>query len=524
MGVPEEIRQVARPENTVVTDNGGDGPRRFAVRERDGVEYVPGGNPRPRNGKVIGHIVGGAFVPLREKAGSAGPDCLSYGAVALARDCLGDLLGDLYEVYEVKDAQTIACIALLRAAKPGVKCSRLGTHYRRTFASVFFPGLALSKDSVCDFLQRLGRDGAKRRELFLRRMARAAGHAIAVDGTLKQDSSRVNDLSNFSYKSRVRGETEYSLIYAYDVELGEVVAFGVFPGNSTDAASYSAFIRDSGIERGIIVADKGFPVSSLDEDIRARPGLSYVTPLRRGSAKAAAAFGGKPAEGVLEGIAERVSWKKARSEDGTWLYWYRDSAKAAAEDAAYLDRSRRRGGAFDPAEYEARREAFGTIALESDRDMDPLTAYLAYADRWLLELVFGLHKGNEELDACRVQGDFSVIGSELVNFVATNVTCRMVRRMRDAGLLEKETYGDVIDDLQSAWRMTSAGAGKPRSDDGLWVHALGPAMDKLERLGLSEPAPKPGPRKRGRKPNPDKRRKPKGTGKRGRPRKNPIPQ
>ncbi len=61
MAVPASIRAVERPSNTIVEDNGRDGPNRYAVRLRAGVKYVPGGNPQPRNGKVIGHIVDGSM-------------------------------------------------------------------------------------------------------------------------------------------------------------------------------------------------------------------------------------------------------------------------------------------------------------------------------------------------------------------------------------------------------------------------------------------------------------------------------
>ena len=56
MGVPENIRSVQRPTNTVVVDTGSDSVLRYAVRERKGTVYVAGGNPQPRNGKTIGHI------------------------------------------------------------------------------------------------------------------------------------------------------------------------------------------------------------------------------------------------------------------------------------------------------------------------------------------------------------------------------------------------------------------------------------------------------------------------------------
>lgn len=64
MPVPEGIRRVPRPKNTVVIDSGHDGPLRYAVRQRAGVKYGPQGQARPINGSVIGHICGGSFVPL----------------------------------------------------------------------------------------------------------------------------------------------------------------------------------------------------------------------------------------------------------------------------------------------------------------------------------------------------------------------------------------------------------------------------------------------------------------------------
>ena len=57
MSVPENIRSVQRPKNTVVVDTGSNSVLRYAVRERKGTVYVSGGNPQPRNGRIIGHII-----------------------------------------------------------------------------------------------------------------------------------------------------------------------------------------------------------------------------------------------------------------------------------------------------------------------------------------------------------------------------------------------------------------------------------------------------------------------------------
>ena len=48
--------------NTVIVDRGGNGPKRYAVVERVGCRCIDGKN-RPVDGKTVGHIIDGAFVP-----------------------------------------------------------------------------------------------------------------------------------------------------------------------------------------------------------------------------------------------------------------------------------------------------------------------------------------------------------------------------------------------------------------------------------------------------------------------------
>ena len=494
MSVPEEIRKVPRPVNTIVMDNGNDGPKRYAVRERSGIRYVAGGNPQPRNGKVIGHITNGAFVPLN--AIEAEPEMLSFGAAAFARSVTQDLFRELLQVYSAKDASMIMAIATLRVIRPSITSSRLSTHYKRTYVSKYYPGIPLSPNTVSKFLQMLGQDGRKRRRFYQLRMESvAADHHIAIDGTLKQDTSRVNDFSAFSYKARTKGCKEVSVLYAYDIENMEPLCAEVFPGNCIDASAYATFIRDNDIRKGIIVADKGFPPSRIESELSDRPHLHFLTPIKRNDVRIAnndmLSF-----EGVLTGIGDHVVYKKKQIKGGRYLYAFKSTNKAELEASAYLAR-RERLDDFDPDGYAKKNNVFGVIVFESDQDLDPRTAYICYEDRWMLELVFNRYKSDECLDKTNVQGDFSLLGSEFINFIATVATCRMTRKAREVGLLNEMSYGDLLEDLSSAWRKTDS-PDDPATDDGCWVHTLKTVFEELELLGLSKPVPQPKPKKRGR--------------------------
>ena len=147
--------------------------------------------------------------------------------------------------------------------------------------------------------------------------------------------------------------------------------------------------------------------------------------------------------------------------------------------------------------------------------------HLMTVDTWLLNWYFSSILLKISLYICldetRVQNDFTVIGSEFINFLSTVITCRIIRKAVQLDLLKDMSYKELMEDLNSAWRIVDAPS-PARSDDGCWVHTLEIVFEELEKLGLSIPVPKPEPKKRGRpaKPKEDKPKRP-----RGRPRKNP---
>ncbi len=130
MAVPADIRSVPRPKNTIVDDSGRDGPKRYAVRERASTKYIPGGNPQPHNGKVIGHIIDYEYVPIDTiaEAEPTAPGMLSYGSSALVRSVTRDIEKELLAVYDPSDVFAIMSIATLRVIKPGITANRMSTH------------------------------------------------------------------------------------------------------------------------------------------------------------------------------------------------------------------------------------------------------------------------------------------------------------------------------------------------------------------------------------------------------------
>lgn len=212
------------------------------------------GNPQPRSGIIIGHIIEGTYVPSMGRTASNGPDALFYGYSKLVRDVSKDILNDLMEVYDARDAVRILVIAAMRIIRPDIPAMRIGERCRRTFFSLWYPNLTLNENTISTLYSDIGMDCGRMVRFYSLRIAKVAKeHHIAIDGTLKQDTSVVNNLLAYSHKTRVNGCKDVLVLYAYDIERKEPICSEVFQGNFIDATSLSAFINDNHVYKGMIL-------------------------------------------------------------------------------------------------------------------------------------------------------------------------------------------------------------------------------------------------------------------------------
>lgn len=451
MATPKEILAVARPKNTVVVTYGKE-KNLYAVRQRVGCRRVNGCNI-PVTGPTIGHIRDGKYVALTNEKPKAAPlgtsvDLRDWADVALCDRIFSDMLPELEEVYRPEDALKFYCIAILRVCNPGIKDCELSEYYANSFLSILRPDVALSKNTVSTFHKNAGKS-LSMIVRFMRKRAAKVGRNdhVLVDGTLKANTSTVNSLSDFSRKAKVRGACDISVLYAFNLEKMEPVCSKCFPGNMLDLTAYEAFLREDEVTAGILVGDKGFPSSAIEGHLSENVALHHINPIKRNArfieTHDMLKFGGK-----LPGYGG-VVFKKVRCKGGKkFLYSFRDVRMAANEEHNYLEHVKAKD--YDAEAYEATRETFGTIVLESDLDLPPEVVYRAYEERWQIELVMRYYKSACEFDETRVHSDYSVIGSEFCDFLATILTWRLIKEFTETGLLNETTYRRIMKNLKRA--------------------------------------------------------------------------
>lgn len=492
MPIPPEILAVKRPVNTVVAVYGKNKDR-YAVIQRIGCRYVNGRNV-PVNGPTIGHIVDGKYVPIEYKSVSTSQtDLKDWANIILCDNCFKDILHSLTEIYSYSDALKIYTMAILRVCYPGIKDYELKEEYENSFLSELYPDVALSKNTVCTFQSDLGRTYSKIIEFMQRRASSVeSGHHVLIDGTLKSDESEVNSLSDFSRKAKTKGTRDISVLYAFDLEEMEPVCSSCYPGNMLDQTAYEHFLRQNQISKGLLVGDKGFPFSRSEELFKENKDLHYLNPLKRNS-KLIDRYGMYEYDGILKD-REGITYKIVKVSSHHYLYSYRSASKAAKEEKNYLY-IEKKNGTYDDRVFREKQKEFGTIVLESDIEMTAETGYKSYDSRWEIELVMRYYKSACEFDETRVHSDYSVLGSEFIDFLSSLLTFRILKELDKTSLLEKYTYKKIMSVLKRAKKIRT-----PKSD---WeLIKMNPSqLEMLKALGIlpkdsERPKRKPGrPRK-----------------------------
>ncbi len=495
MAIPKDILAVARPVNTIVFAYGKE-KNLYAVKQRIGCRRKEGRN-LPVTGATIGHIVNHVYVPIEEGLRSVrrAPVTLKdWANVKLCMDLSGDIREELGRFYCKEDADKIYSIAILRVCDAGIKDYQLKAEYEESFLSEEIPGVALSRNTVCGFINNLGKSYSRIVSFMQYKVSSVCdGHHLLIDGTLKSDESSVNSLSEYSRKAKDKGKKDISLLYAFDLEKMEPVASKCFPGNMLDLTAYEGFVSEYKITKGILVGDKGFPSSSIEAFIKENEGLHYINPLKRNSA-----YIGELGLYSYQGIfgENNISYCKAKStredEGDKWLYLFRDNRLAQCEEKAWLEK-RKKSGDFDNNEWDGAKPQFGTILLESDLDLDAQVIYAAYSERWKIELVMRYYKSACGLDETRVHDDYSVIGSEFINFFASQISARLINLLDSSKLSEKYSYSRFMRILGKAKKA------RAENESSWYLVKLSPSyVDVLQRVGLVEKTTLKAPLKRGR--------------------------
>lgn len=427
MAIPTEILAVKRPKSTKVKKSG----NRYLVIKRTSVRRD--GRNVPVDLGTIGEILNGQYVEIRKEPRKSSKereiDIKDYGLPKLFDDECKSLLKDLTFSFDTKEAKQIYVIALLRAISPDLRNRDIEFAFQTSFLSEMYPGLPLSENTISKLLEGMGMSFRKLADFMRRRVEKFSDTTQVIDGTLIDNNSSTNSMSEFSRKAKAKGNKDLTLVYSFDIESQEPVTMKPYAGNMLDSTSIVDFLTTFDIKNKLMVLDKGFYSKSNVAKFR-ELGLSYLIPLKRDSKQVRES-------GILSGINNHLKgygegpilYKKVKNDESTFLYAYKDPKAEYEQKTSYITFKEKKGE-FNPDKYAQIDEKFGVIVFESNANLDPLEAYEAYARRWDIETMFQLFKGIIDVKKVGVQGDYRVIATEFINYISVIMSQKIKARLR----------------------------------------------------------------------------------------------
>lgn len=116
---------------------------------------------------------------------------------------------------------------------------------------------------------------------------------------------------------------------------------------------------------------------------------------------------------------------------------------AYEQEVAYVQQAQKKD-TFDSKRYTEKKSLFGLIVFKSKRNPEPLTVYLAYSQRWMIETMFNLYKNIIDRNTVNVHTDYRVYATELINFLSVIITSRVKNEIIKKELNKKYSYKQVF--------------------------------------------------------------------------------
>jgi len=417
---------------------------------------------KKRARKISGSLLGSitekdGFVPSAkrnlEKAIApdfSGIQCREYGVSKLIMDQFTVYTDALQKVFpdQWKDILAIAyCRFVYRCPLKNIPF-RLASGYLSDLLDL----KSFSEKYSSNILNSIGAD----REKILQYMKTfiTSGEYLLMDATDIFSASEHINLAQKGYNSSLQYDTQFSLMYIYSSDSRMPVYYRLLPGNIREVKSFKNCLREAGLEKAVIIADKGF-YSQTNLEMLLQEELLFILPLRRNNTfisyqdlkentfKSGDSFFTHEQRPIWYKTFEIASPAKSSNKPLKAIV-YLDELLRIREDADYLRRIKTHPEKYSIQEYHNRKDRFGTIALITVLNENEEGTYETYKSRMSIEVMFDSMKNVLEADHTYMQNEQTLQGWMFVNHLTLQWYQHLYLELKEKKLLKKISVNDYI--------------------------------------------------------------------------------
>jgi transposase len=394
----------------------------------------------------------GTYKPKKTTTKETKHEIYEYANATLAHTLLQDIETHLKQ-QNTPNYQDIIAYTIIQTLNPS-PIRLLQTKWEKLYTSKTIQA-NLNDKHISTLLKDIGRNISRYYDLFHK--LQTTNNLILYDLTTILTYSNHLKLAEKGYNHEHQYQNQIGVILAFDCQTHLPVGTDVFYGSMKDVATITDFLGRLPSVKGRnigFVFDRGFVSFELLKKLR-EEAISYLVPLRKNSVVFdVLSLGWEDSFMYRE---RPVRWAKSSCEYGL-LYVFEDPLLRGEEESALLKRVVK--GELSVDEFEVKRELAGVFALVSDLVRDPLEVYLLYKGREEVELAFDALKSSVGGDCVYLWDVESVRGFFFVCFLALRGYFKILRRLREVGLVGRVSVEEVLFELSKIERVVEAKTGR----------------------------------------------------------------
>jgi hypothetical protein len=369
--------------------------------------------------------------------------CKEYGVSLLVTTILS-AYGTALEKAFGEDWKNILAIAYCRFV---YRCPLKSIPFR--LASSYLPeltGLPPFNDKQASVvLKRIG--GQPEKRLGYMKSFIHADNYVLIDATGLHSQSTLIPLAKRGYSNPMNFDTQFNLLYIYSATSKMPVYYKLLPGNIREVKAFKNSLLKAGLQKTVIVADKGF-YSKANIELLLQESLQFIIPLRRDnglieySAINANTF--KDAANYFQ-HEKRIIWYKRYAVEGQLLlHLFLDEGLRVKEEGDYLSRIKTHPEDYSIEGYHSKKDRFGTIAMLTNLTGTQQEVYQTYKGRMAIEVMFDGMKNIMDADHTYMQDEQTLQGWMFVNHIVLQWYQHLYIELKEKDLLKKISVNDYI--------------------------------------------------------------------------------
>lgn len=426
--VPENIRAL-KPKGTMVKVIHGKYYvyEYFHVKEND--------KWKTKMGKLIGSIDPTLGYVPNDSIEKDEITTVDFGEYFLSYSLSKNVLDDLKQVFNAKDAYTIYFLSLIHFVNGFTYIKNVDSLYKQSYLSVKYDSLSFGEKTISSLYDSLGRKQNKVNE-FENLMIEKSSKELAFDGHCIRSSSDDNELSEPGNKANVFKDDQINVLMAYDINTSRPVLSRVYCGGTLDKISVKDLIERKNLHSILFIVDKGF-YSKENIDLFSSNDNHYIIPLYSNHKKYKQITSNNKMEGlfVFERSKRRstVEYHEETINDRTIIF-YRDLSQNALESTDYL--SKVEEGKYTMESYLEKKESFGTIVLESNLNESAEEIYRLYKKRWMIETFYDYYKNRLDVNSLHLNDYYKTQGLSFIMLITSLIYSEFTKNIKKEKIKE----------------------------------------------------------------------------------------